>query len=415
MDEHYFDTMGLPILKGRGFRATDSADAPRVAVVNEQLAAALLAGQDPIGKRFRLDDSRGPWVEIVGRREDRASTASSSRRPREFVYLPYRQRPQQSMFLLAESLGDPASLVTPLRDVVRSLDANQPISNVRTMEEFYRMRSVVILDVISGIIAAMGMMGLALAIVGLYGLVAYAASRRTKEIGIRMAIGAGRSDVVRMVLRQGMVLAVAGLGVGLLASAGASRALAAVFPGGPAATAEPISWRSRWSRQPCWRSRCSRRISRRAARPRQSDRSAAAGVETHVSGLRCRGRGIPEARLSVACAPGHDQCNVVVLFVAAELPHLFDNRRDDGRRGHLRMSPDRLDQAMFAEFIAGRVERLSHSVGIQGQACRQGKRRRSAIAHSHCLKSPSTVQVACSFSTVPSCLKSNAGRCPQFP
>ena len=86
---------------------------------------------------------------------------------------------------------------------------------------------------IVSLIAAMGMMGLALAIVGLYGLVAYAASRRTREIGIRMAIGADRSTVLRMVLRQGMVLAIAGLGVGLLASVGVDRALATMFPGGP--------------------------------------------------------------------------------------------------------------------------------------------------------------------------------------
>ena len=127
--------------------------------------------------------------------------------PREFLYLPYRQRPPQSMFLLAESLAIRASLVTPLREVVRSLDANLPISNIRSMEELYRMRSVDVLDVTTTIIGAMGMMGLALAIVGLYGLVAYAVSRRTREIGIRMAIGAGRSDVLRMVLRQGMGLA----------------------------------------------------------------------------------------------------------------------------------------------------------------------------------------------------------------
>ena len=101
------------------------------------------------------------------------------------------------------------------------------------MEEFYRLRVVSILNVISGLIGGMGLMGLVLAIVGLYGLVAYAASRRTKEIGIRMAIGAGRSDVLRMVLRQGTVLAIAGLGVGLLASVGADRALEAMFAGGP--------------------------------------------------------------------------------------------------------------------------------------------------------------------------------------
>ena len=231
VDEQYFDTIGLPILRGRGFRATDSADAPKVAVVNEVLAQRYWPKEDPLGKRFRLDGSDGPWVEIVG-------VAKTSKygflieRPLEFVYLPYRQRSPQSMFLLVASRSDPTSLVTPLREVLRRLDANLPISNIRTMEELYRLRSVVVLNVIVSTIGAMGMMGLALAIVGLYGLVAYAASRRTKEIGIRMAIGAGQYDVLRMVLRQGLVLAVAGLGVGLLASVGASRAMAAVFPGG---------------------------------------------------------------------------------------------------------------------------------------------------------------------------------------
>jgi predicted permease len=231
VDEGYFDTIGLPILKGRGFRATDSADAPAVAVVNEMFAQRYWPGQDPIGKRFRVDTARGPWVEIVG-------VAKASKYgfvfepPLEFVYLPYRQRPSESMFLLVHALGDPASLATPLRDAVRRLDANMPVSNVRTMEELYRMRSTVVLDVIVKLVAALGAMGLVLSIVGLYGLVAYAARRRTKEIGIRMAIGASQFDVVRMVVRQGFVLAVTGLGVGLLASAGAARGLRAVFPGG---------------------------------------------------------------------------------------------------------------------------------------------------------------------------------------
>ena len=233
VDEHYFDTIGIPILEGRGFRATDAADAPRVAVVNEVLAQRYWPGQDPIGKRFRLDNSAGLWVEIVG-------VARTSKygfvieKPLDFLYLPFKQRPPESMYLFVRSLGDPASLAAPLRDVIHRLDANLPISNVRTMDELYRMRSVVVLDVVVTVVASMGIMGLALALVGLYGLVAYAASRRTKEIGIRMAIGAGRSDVLRMILRQGLVLAVAGLGVGLLASVGARRALGAILPGGSA-------------------------------------------------------------------------------------------------------------------------------------------------------------------------------------
>src|SRR6185295_5924551 len=95
---------------------------------------------------------------------------------------------------------DPSTLVTPLREVVRGLDANLPIYNVRTMQELYRMRAIAIFRVLVTTVGGMGLMGLSLSIVGLYGLVAYAASRRTREIGIRMAIGAGRSTVLRIVL-----------------------------------------------------------------------------------------------------------------------------------------------------------------------------------------------------------------------
>jgi ABC-type antimicrobial peptide transport system permease subunit len=136
------------------------------------------------------------------------------------------------MILLAQSSGDPASLVTPLREVVRGLDVNLPIYNVRTMEELYRMRAISVFNVLIGIVGAMGGMGLGLSIVGLYGLVAYAASRRTREIGIRMAIGATRTTVLRMVLRQGIVLALAGLVVGLAGSVGAGELLRAAFPSG---------------------------------------------------------------------------------------------------------------------------------------------------------------------------------------
>jgi predicted permease len=231
VDEHYFDTMGLRILDGRGLHADDSAAAPRVAVVNEQLARHYWPGQSPLGKRFRLDDAGGPWVQVVGLAKN-SKYIFIAEPPTEFVYLSYRQRPQFQMTLLTESAGDAASLVGPLRDVVRQLDANQPIYNVRTMEEFYRMRTVDVFEMIIGMVGALGMIGLSLAIVGLYGLVAYAVSRRTREIGIRMAIGAGRTAVLRMVLGQGLVLAVVGLAVGLAASMAVGRLLQAAFPSG---------------------------------------------------------------------------------------------------------------------------------------------------------------------------------------
>ena len=109
---------------------------------------------------------------------------------------------------------------------------NMPISGVRTMEQLYRMRATSIFNVLVTMVGAMGLMGLGLSIVGLYGLVAYAATRRTREIGIRMAIGATAPTVLRMVLRQGMALAAIGLGVGLVASVGAGDLLAAAFPSG---------------------------------------------------------------------------------------------------------------------------------------------------------------------------------------
>jgi putative ABC transport system permease protein len=133
------------------------------------------------------------------------------------------------MVLVAQSAGDPARLVGPLREVVRGLDPNMPIFNVRTMEELYEMRATRIFRVLITMVGSMGAMGLGLAIVGLYGLVAYAASRRTREIGIRMAIGANGTEVLRMVLRQGLVLALVGLAIGLAASVGAGELLNAAF------------------------------------------------------------------------------------------------------------------------------------------------------------------------------------------
>jgi putative ABC transport system permease protein len=231
IDEHYFATMGLPIIGGRDFHLEDSATAPRVAIVNEQFAAHYWPNQDPIGKRFRLVNADTSWVEVVGLTKT-TKYLFIAEPPTEFVYLPYRQKPVHEMTILIESRADPASLAAPMREIVHRLDPNLPIFGVRTMDELYRMRATRIFNVIVGTVLALGVMGLSLAIVGLYGLVAYAASRRTREIGIRMAIGADRVAVLRMVLRQGLVLAVAGLTAGLVASVGAGELLNAAFPSG---------------------------------------------------------------------------------------------------------------------------------------------------------------------------------------
>jgi hypothetical protein len=223
--------MGISLLEGRNFRLEDSYDTPRVAIVNQHLAQHYWPSQNPIGKRFLLDDVEKRWVEIVGIAKT-AKYVFIAEPPSDFVYLPYRQKKPQRIVMVAQSSGDPSSLVTPLRAVVRGLDSNLPIFNVRTMDEFYRMRAVSIFNVLVATVAAMGLMGLGLSIVGLYGLVAYAASRRTREIGIRMAIGATRQTVLRLVLRQGIVLALVGLVVGLFASVGAGELLRAAFLSG---------------------------------------------------------------------------------------------------------------------------------------------------------------------------------------
>jgi putative ABC transport system permease protein len=229
VSERYFETLAIPIVRGRDFRTTDDQGAPRVAIVNELLAAHYWPNQDPLGKRFRLNGPEGPWVEIVGVAQN-SKYVFIAERPMDFVYLPYRQDPAPRMTLLMHSYGEPPELIGPVRELVRGLDADQPIYDVRTMQQFYQMRAVRMGNVIIGVIGGMGLMGVALAVVGLYALVAFAVARRTREIGIRIAIGAGRGEVLRMVLRQGLVLAAVGTGVGLAFASGVRRLLEVVFP-----------------------------------------------------------------------------------------------------------------------------------------------------------------------------------------
>jgi predicted permease len=231
VDEYFFDAMAIPLVEGRNFTRQDDEGATRVAIVNQHFAQHYWPNQDPLGKRFRLKSAKDTWVEIVGVAKT-SKYIFIAEPPTDFVYLPYRQSPSSSMMLVAQSAGDPGALAAPLRDVVRGMDASMPVFNMRTMERLYHMRAISVFNVLVTTVAAMGLMGLALAIVGLYGLVAYAAARRTREIGIRMAIGATAPTVLRMVLRQGVTLAVTGLVLGLAGSIGAGVLLSAAFPSG---------------------------------------------------------------------------------------------------------------------------------------------------------------------------------------
>ena len=224
--EGYFATIGVPIVSGRGFEVTDRADSPRVAVVNQRFADTFYPKQNPLGKRFWIGDRKGLPVEIVG-----VAKASKyiflGEPPMPVIYEPLPQKPETRMTLLLESAGDSAALLAPVRDAVRAIDANQPIYSVHTMEEYYEERARKIFLLLSDVAGAMGLLGLTLALVGLYGLMSYSVSRRTREIGIRMAIGAAPAGVVKMVLRQGLLLTGIGVAIGVLLSLALSRALTA--------------------------------------------------------------------------------------------------------------------------------------------------------------------------------------------
>jgi putative ABC transport system permease protein len=148
------------------------------------------------------------------------------------VYLPFAQHERPRMSLVVETRNaDAAPLAAPLRDVVRALDVNQPIFNVQTISALYNDRAIRVPLLVMQLVGTMGLLGLALALVGLYGLVAYSVARRTREIGIRMALGADRAEVQAMILRQGFTLSVAGLAIGGAASVVVAMLLSAVLVG----------------------------------------------------------------------------------------------------------------------------------------------------------------------------------------
>ena len=224
ISDGYFQTMGIPILEGRAVLETDREDTPLVAVVNEHMANHYWRG-GALGKRFQLKDAGQTMVEVAGVAK-MAKYLWTGEAPQDFVYLPYRQHTGSKLTLVAESQAPNAATVAPaLREVVSGLDPDMPVFDVRTMHDFYTQSAVKTTDCLTEVVGAMSVMGMILAMVGLYGLVAYSVSRRRREIGIRMALGADRRSVVWMVLRQGLRLGLAGVAAGLVAAFWACRAI----------------------------------------------------------------------------------------------------------------------------------------------------------------------------------------------
>ena len=213
VDEGYFQTMGITMLRGRAFLPSDTADTPRVAIVNQHFAKHYWPAGDAVGKHIRLEDSAGTPLEIVGVAQTVKYQNMES--PADFLYMPLAQHPVARMVLMLRSGGDPLRLVEPVKDVVRSLDSNLPMLRTSSYEEYYLNQAVRGPRIAIDLVGTMGAVGLLLAIAGLYGLVAYNVSRRTHEIGIRMALGAAGSDVLRLVMGKGIVLVAMGTALGL--------------------------------------------------------------------------------------------------------------------------------------------------------------------------------------------------------
>jgi predicted permease len=216
VDEDFFKTMGMPILAGRGFLASDQENSTKVAVVNEAFAQRLFKG-NALGKRVRLAIEDETWVEVVGVSAT-AKYQGVVEPPAPFLYMPFAQRPRARMNLIVETASDAAAIAPQMREVIRSIDPRMPIFSVRTLEDVFQRNGVMVIRIIVLVFGATAFMGLFLALVGLYGVVSYQVTRRTREIGIRMALGAERVQVMTMIVRQSAIVAVVAIAIGLVLS-----------------------------------------------------------------------------------------------------------------------------------------------------------------------------------------------------
>ena len=228
----YFRAAGIPLVKGRAIEGRDTADAPLVFVVNQALARRDFPNEDPVGKRISNGigpDGQPNWREIVGVVAD-VRSEEPGREAAPEVYGSYLQDPFAGMSYVVRSSVEPEGLVPGVREAVRAVDRAQPVAEVRTMEQLVgesfaqpRFNSLIL-----GLFACMA---LVLAAAGIYGVMSYAVSQRTHEIGIRIALGAQRGDVLRLVVGRGMAMALAGVGLGLVAALALTRVMASLLYG----------------------------------------------------------------------------------------------------------------------------------------------------------------------------------------
>src|SRR5262245_14439878 len=228
----YLQTMAIPLKQGRAFTAEDAENTPMVALINETMAQQLWQGQSAIGKRIKFPGSERnpqPWRTIIGVVSDVKQYGLDRKEPMQ-IYLPEDQFPTSFMTLVVRGATDPGGLITTVRNEIRALDKELAVDSVTTMEQSLadsislRRFSMLLLAIFAGV-------AVTLAAVGIYGVISYSVTQRAHEIGVRMALGAIGSDIVRLVVRQGMTLALAGVGAGLVGAFGLTRLLEGLLYG----------------------------------------------------------------------------------------------------------------------------------------------------------------------------------------
>ena len=234
---NYFATLGIPVVRGRGFTERDDRRSPQVAMINEAAARKFFPGENPIGRRFGDSPEDSGDIEIVGIVRD-ARYNSLREPPPPTLYLPHLQSNPEDLVFSIRTTGDPAQVLTAARGAVSAADPNIPIRTVETQMSTIERRFAQE-KVLAQAYALFGGIALFVAAIGLFGLMSYNVSRRTREIGIRMAMGAQREEVLGLVLRESMLLVVAGIAIGIAASLAAGRLVASQLFG--LAPSDPIT------------------------------------------------------------------------------------------------------------------------------------------------------------------------------
>jgi putative ABC transport system permease protein len=226
----FLDAMGIPLLSGRGFSPREAEDPKAtVAMVNEALARRFWPGQDPLGKRLRTDPE-GPWLTVVGvtRTLRRGLLIWDVTKPEPEIYVPYAASPRRNMTLVVRTGSNPAAFAPAVLSRMRSLDAELPAFDVWTLAEHFK-RVYWLPRFLGQMFGAFAVVALLLAAIGVYGVMAYSVSRRTHEIGVRMALGARTGDVLRNVVGQGMLMAALGAAIGVVVALASTRLLGALL------------------------------------------------------------------------------------------------------------------------------------------------------------------------------------------